>query len=177
MTIVSHDCQHGYTPICAPERRANSKRILSRQLGLFLVFVWVSSSVLAEEHSLEPRSLALAPILMVYGIAPLRTPPVTAANSNSATMTEMTLAVSTQFTSEEERQFGALFKNNQKETQSELFVLIRKKIPSRYSYDSWAKVKPGFGQFFPDDVVARSRISGVGIQDPEWLYIKMSLRF
>lgn len=114
---------------------------------------------------------------MVYGIAPLRTPsPMTATAPSKTINTEMSLTLSPEFTSEEERQFEALFKNP-KQQASEAFVLLRRKIPSRYSYDSWANVKPGFGQFFPDDVIGRSRTSGVGIQDPEWLYIKMSLRF
>ena len=56
-------------------------------------------------------------------------------------------------------------------------MLFRKQMPSRYSYHAWAGFGTGFGQFFPSDTFGRSRTNGVGVQDPDWLYFKMSLRF
>ena len=56
-------------------------------------------------------------------------------------------------------------------------MLFRKQMPSRYSYHAWAGLRTGYGQFLPDDTVGRSRTNGVGIQDPSWLYLKMSLKF
>jgi len=57
------------------------------------------------------------------------------------------------------------------------FVLLRKKMPSRYAYDSWADLNTGFGRFFPDEAIARCRTSGVGVEDPDWIYVKMTFRF
>jgi hypothetical protein len=168
--IVSHSCCNSKPPLCAQPRAAKGRRNASRQVALFFTFFCVSSYTLAQENTFHAGSLGLAPLLMVYGVAPLRIPA-----KPTAIAPELSLDATSEFTGDEERQFGALFKPRGSE--SEAFVLLRKKIPSRYAYESWAKVKPGFGQFFPDDVVARSRTSGVGIQDPEWVYIKMSLRF
>ena len=56
-------------------------------------------------------------------------------------------------------------------------MLFRKQMPSRHSYHAWAGLGTGFGQFFAGDTFGRSRTNGVGIEDPRWLYLKMSLRF
>jgi hypothetical protein len=75
----------------------------------------------------------------------------------------------------DERQMEMLLKTSPREGRE--FVLLRKKMPSRYAYDSWANVKTGYGRFFPDEAIARSRTSGVGVEDPDWIYIKMTFRF
>src|SRR5258705_134344 len=48
---------------------------------------------------------------------------------------------------------------------------------SRYGYDSWPNVQTGFGLFFPDEAIARCRTSGVGVEDPDWFYVKMTFKF
>ncbi len=175
---MSHVCNDSKALLCLRLRGKRSRRNTSRQLALFFTFLCVSTYSLAQEQTFHAGGLGLAPLLMVYGVAPLRAPakPL-AATAEFSVSPRLSLETSNGFTSEEERQFEALFKSNPRDVANEAFVLLRKRIPSRFAYDSWAKVKPGFGQFFPDDVVARSRTSGVGIQDPDWLYIKMSLRF
>jgi hypothetical protein len=57
------------------------------------------------------------------------------------------------------------------------FMLLRAKMPSRYAYDSWAGFHSGYGQFFPDDTIGRSRIGGVGIHNRDWFYVKLSFKF
>jgi hypothetical protein len=83
------------------------------------------------------------------------------------------------FTVADERQLETLLKPSPNEGRfaSHEFFLLRKKMPSRYAYDSWANVKTGYGRFFPDEAIARSRTSGVGVEDPDWIYIKMTFRF
>jgi hypothetical protein len=56
-------------------------------------------------------------------------------------------------------------------------MLLRTRMPSRHAYDSWAGVQTGYGQFFPDDKIGRLRTSGAGLQDPDWLFVKLSFRF
>ena len=56
-------------------------------------------------------------------------------------------------------------------------MLFRKQMPSRYSYRAWAGLRTGFGQFFKNDTFGRSRTNGAGLQYPECLYVKLSLRF
>ena len=55
-------------------------------------------------------------------------------------------------------------------------MLFVKRMPSRYSYHVWAGVGTGYGQIFRTDTFWRSRTNGAGIQDPDWLYLKMSVR-
>ena len=54
---------------------------------------------------------------------------------------------------------------------------LHKKMPSRFAYDSWTGVETGYGQFLADNALGRSRTSGAGVQDPDWLYLKMSFKF
>jgi len=56
-------------------------------------------------------------------------------------------------------------------------LLFCKRLPSRYSYRSWAGFRTGFGQFFPNDYLGRGRTNGVGIQENDWLYLKVSFKF
>jgi hypothetical protein len=83
------------------------------------------------------------------------------------------------FSFSENRHIGSFLKRSGRESRfgSESFVLLRKKLPSRYAYESSAKVNTGYGRYFPDDAIGRSRTSGVGVEDPDWLYVKMSFRF
>jgi hypothetical protein len=55
--------------------------------------------------------------------------------------------------------------------------LLHTRMQSRYAYDSWAVVQAGYGQFFPDDKIGRSRISGAGLKEKDWFYLKVSFRF
>jgi len=83
------------------------------------------------------------------------------------------------FSLTDERQLEGLLKALPREARSgsEEFVLLRKRMPSRYAYDSWANVQTGFGRFFPDEAIARCRTSGVGVEDPDWVYVKMTFKF
>ncbi len=57
------------------------------------------------------------------------------------------------------------------------FVLLQTRMRSRYAYDSRAAVQAGYGQFFPVEKLGRSRISGAGIREPDWLYLRLSFSF
>jgi len=71
-----------------------------------------------------------------------------------------------------------LQKAKEKRTSPEdCFCLFRKRLPSRFAYDSWAKLQTGYGEFFPGDTIGRVRKNGVGIEAPHWFYLKMSLWF
>jgi len=56
-------------------------------------------------------------------------------------------------------------------------TLFRKLRPSRYAYQAWADVGTGFGQIFSAETFGRSRTNGVGVQDTDWFYLKMSFKF
>lgn len=56
-------------------------------------------------------------------------------------------------------------------------MFFRTRVPSRYSYESWAGVKTGYGELFHGDYLGRSRTNGAGIQDQDWFYLKLSFRF
>jgi hypothetical protein len=56
-------------------------------------------------------------------------------------------------------------------------VLVRTRVPSRFAYQSWAKLETGYGQYLGPDTVGRWRTNGVGIEDPDYLYLKLNLRF
>ena len=56
-------------------------------------------------------------------------------------------------------------------------TLFRKPMPSRFAYHSWAGLRTGWGRYCSADTFGRSRTNGVGIEDPYFLYVKMSFRF
>ncbi len=56
-------------------------------------------------------------------------------------------------------------------------TLFQTKLPSRFAYDAWAKVVTSYGQFFPDDVLSRARITGYDMLNPDWLYVKFTFKF
>ena len=56
-------------------------------------------------------------------------------------------------------------------------TLFQTRLPSRFAYDAWAKVVTSYGQFFPDNTLSRSRITGYDMLDPDWFYIKVTFKF
>jgi hypothetical protein len=57
-------------------------------------------------------------------------------------------------------------------------TLFRKPMrSSRFAYHSWADFRTGWGQYFSTETFGRSRTNGVGFNEPDFIYIKMSLRF
>ena len=60
---------------------------------------------------------------------------------------------------------------------AEEVVLFRRKMPSRYAYDSWANFNTGYGRVFHDEVIGRTRSNGAGVEDPDWVYIKVTFKF
>jgi hypothetical protein len=56
-------------------------------------------------------------------------------------------------------------------------TLLRKTMPSRFAYHSWAGLRTGWGRYFSPDTFGRSRTNGAGLNDPDFLYVKMSFRF
>jgi hypothetical protein len=83
------------------------------------------------------------------------------------------------FSLTDERQMNSLLKVSPRDRwfASEEFVLLRRRMPSRYAYESWANLKTGYGRFFPDEAIARCQTSGVGVEDPDWVYVKMTFHF
>jgi hypothetical protein len=55
--------------------------------------------------------------------------------------------------------------------------LMQVKMHSHYAYDGMANLQTGFGSFFPDDSIGRSRTNGAGLVDTDWFYLKMSFKF
>jgi hypothetical protein len=55
--------------------------------------------------------------------------------------------------------------------------LIHVKTHTHYAYDGWANLQTGYGSFFPDDSIGRSRTNGAGLVDTDWFYLKMSFKF
>ena len=49
--------------------------------------------------------------------------------------------------------------------------------PTRYSYHGRAGLGTGYGQFLSTGTLGRSRTNGVGVQDADFLYLKISVRF
>jgi hypothetical protein len=56
-------------------------------------------------------------------------------------------------------------------------LLFRTRIPSRHTYPVWAGLGTGYGRIFAPDTFGRTRTNGAGVVDPDWLYVKMNLRF
>ena len=57
------------------------------------------------------------------------------------------------------------------------FALLRRSMPARHNYSTYAKVQTGIGQFFPGDTVGLSRINGAGIDEPRYLYVQLCFKF
>jgi hypothetical protein len=55
--------------------------------------------------------------------------------------------------------------------------LMHVKMRSHYAYDGFANLQTGYGSFFPDDSIGRSRTNGAGLVDTDWFYLKMNFRF
>jgi hypothetical protein len=57
-------------------------------------------------------------------------------------------------------------------------VLFHKKLVSHFNYNSYARLDSGYGQWYNGpDPIGRTRTSGVGVRDPDWIYVKMSFFF
>ncbi len=56
-------------------------------------------------------------------------------------------------------------------------LLMHQKLHSRYSYDAWANLQTGYGQYLSDDTLGRSRTNGAGLVETDWFYLKMSFKF
>lgn len=55
--------------------------------------------------------------------------------------------------------------------------LYRKRLPSRYRSGAWLDVQSGYGDVLVEDRVGRARANGAGIQDPDYLYLRVRFRF
>jgi hypothetical protein len=56
-------------------------------------------------------------------------------------------------------------------------TLVQTRLPTRFAYDAWAKVVTSYGQFFPDNILSRSRLTGYDMLDPDWFYVKVTFKF
>jgi len=56
-------------------------------------------------------------------------------------------------------------------------ILFRKPMSAHYAYHRWAGFRTGYGQYFASDSFGRSRTNGVGLHEPDFFYLKMSVRF
>lgn len=56
-------------------------------------------------------------------------------------------------------------------------MLFRKPMSAHYAYHRWAGFRTGYGQYFTSDSFGRSRTNGVGLHEPDFFYLKMSVRF
>ena len=57
-------------------------------------------------------------------------------------------------------------------------MLLQTRLPTRFSYRSWAGLHSGYGQIFSSpDTIGRSRVNGAGVDDPACLYLKVSFNF
>jgi hypothetical protein len=84
------------------------------------------------------------------------------------------------FTFTIERRFAKLSRASRHNSilEGDEVVLFRKKMTSHYNYPSWARLDSGYGQWFNGaDPIGRTRTGGVGVRDPDWLYVKMTFSF
>jgi hypothetical protein len=44
-------------------------------------------------------------------------------------------------------------------------------------WSRFSRFEPGLGSYFPDDTIGRSRISGAGLEENRWLYLKVKFKF
>jgi len=44
-------------------------------------------------------------------------------------------------------------------------------------WSRFSRFEPGLGSYFPDDKIGRSRISGAGLEENRWLYLKVKFKF
>ncbi len=144
-------------------------------VGAGVLFAAISPALQAEE---------LAPYLQAAGYGPLLASAYAPAQPAAAVLrpapepAAASFAEPSQFTNQS--QIKSLFQPAAREEVPEFdtdFVLVQTRMHSRFAYDSQAALETGYGQFFPDDKIGRSRTSGAGIQDPDWFYLKISLRF
>jgi hypothetical protein len=56
-------------------------------------------------------------------------------------------------------------------------TLVQTRLPTRFAYDAWAKIVTSYGQFFPDNILSRSRLTGYDMLDPDWFYVKVTFKF
>jgi hypothetical protein len=57
------------------------------------------------------------------------------------------------------------------------FALLRRNMPARHNYGTYAKLQAGYGQYFPADTLGRSRINGAGLDEPNFAYLQVILNF
>ena len=77
-------------------------------------------------------------------------------------------------------QFDSIFQSHSGETpvdDESPLMLFRKQLSTHYSYHKWAGLGTGYGQFLSTNALGRSRTNGVGIQEQDWFYLKMSFKF
>jgi hypothetical protein len=55
--------------------------------------------------------------------------------------------------------------------------LFRKRLSSRYSSGAWVDLRSGYGDVLVEDRVGRVQLNGAGIQDPDFLYLKLCFKF
>jgi hypothetical protein len=194
-------CQNGMRQTAQPGSRgrfARHSRITSRVAGLFgtgCLCLLGCPTVLAEEavHSLS--AAAYAPLL-AYAVVPAASfdvlrfthsthqteSPVFAPSAHSLFVTEVTLARSSSSAAPaDERYYGEVSRQDSVgggRLAEGSIVLFRTRVPTRFSYQSYAGLQSGYGQVFSTaDTIGRSRTNGAGVDDPSCVYLKMSLNF
>ena len=56
-------------------------------------------------------------------------------------------------------------------------VIARAQLPSRFAYHSMARLETGYGQYLGPDTVGRWRTNGAGLEELDYLYVKLNFRF
>ena len=55
--------------------------------------------------------------------------------------------------------------------------MFRTRLPSRYSSGAWFNLQSGYGDVLVEDRVGRARMSGAGFQDPNFIYLRLCVKF
>ncbi len=156
--------------------------------GLFIAIACGSMS--AEEQPLRLLQPAQTMLLAYYVAAPIAADATlnlssasalsSASSMTSSSLTSEEVRPTEQFQEAEERLLNlSLWTSIEPISSSEgsSLVLLTRRMPSRYSYSSWARLHTGYGQFFKGDTMGRFMTSGAGFEEPNWLYVKMSLKW
>jgi hypothetical protein len=146
---------------------------LSRCVIGWTVALMFCSSLHAEEQT-SPGSLETQEMFDQYKVSPGRASFILSLSSQPRPVSQQPFHLI------QTCRLTSLFKKVEGEQDLEddsSITLFRKTMPSRYAYHSWAGFRTGWGQYFSADTFGRSRTNGAGIDDPDFLYVKMSVRF
>jgi hypothetical protein len=145
-------------------------------MGSGLIAAFQCSHVRAADARIFAQG-AQHPLLLAYASPPTRSASSSGMSLAATTSTNMSLA-GLHFTTEDQSPvwLGELSRPSQPEADMDL-PLVHKKLHSRFSHDATAGLETGYGQFFSAQKLGRLGISGAGLQDTDWFYLKVSLRF